>query len=175
MAKFDPQFPIVIWGDGAQARAHKIYWNKLDDDGRLVHEFHLEPEWEMKEYYTIDDKYRSREGYIVARYLVNEVVVLNDDSTLYTIFIKCDFEYGDTVFTKGHPSDKKIANLVNEINIMRALSAKLEDEKIKAMDILIKQVDMDSKLVQTARKSGKDLYDLQQAPPGFEQQQGETQ
>lgn len=159
MVKFDPQYELIIFGNGAQARAMRIIKDDPGEDGRIETEFHLEPTPEMKLYHDLDDKYRNHEGYIVARFLSSDVVPLNSDPVMKSSLIRCDFDYGDTPFTRPYPNPQILKGYIRENRILRGIVAKLEYEKLKALKRLNKITEEDVILIQTLRKAGRDLYE----------------
>lgn len=168
MPRFSPQLTNVWFGDGAQAKAVKIIPSIRGTDGQMETEFHLLPSWEMKQYYGLDDRYRNKEGFIVVRFLSADVLPLNLDPTINTVMVMSDLNCGDTPFTRGYPDKKLIDDHVNENRILRSIVAKLEEEKIKALERLDIEMDQDVKIILTSRKAGKDLYQMGLVP-GYSQ------
>lgn len=162
--KHEPQWPIIVFGNGVQAKAKRILPNIMEDTGIIVTDFHFVPTRPMEDYYNIKGADLNREGLITERYPQIDVIIppSKKGTTIKTVFILQDYEGGPTPLSERFPNTKLIQRYQAENKILKAKIASLEDDiqliLTRPEEYIKKRVAM----IKLARRAGGDMVD-----PGY--------
>jgi hypothetical protein len=160
MPRFEPQETIITFGDGFQAKAKRVIPGILGEDGEMETEIHMFPTSDMKRYHNIENGYRDpKDGMIKARYPSRMVKELNGDPIINTTLVLCDFECGDTIFTREYPDPNLLKGYVCDNRNYRAMVARLEDDKAKALKKFKQEQKDIVDIIRTQKQAGKDKYE----------------
>jgi hypothetical protein len=123
----EPQFTIVIFGDGCQARAVKIRTGVLDQEGNEYTEMWLVPSRPMLIYYNIPDSDFSGD-YIKRRYPSESIITLNDDPGINTKLVLKDYLGNDTIVSRKYPKVELLKAYRRQIELLKKINARLQKE-----------------------------------------------
>lgn len=164
----EPQYTIIMFGDGCQARAVKEIPNIIEDDGSEVTEFWLVPSEPMIDYHEINDQ--DWHGEVIRRrYLSTDIIPLNTDPAINTKLIIKDFEFRDTILSRKYPKTSYINELRKQIEIQKKIIAR-QNQQLKLLGTRQREfMDRYSDLVQSAAKARQHVRSDEE----IEQQGGE--
>ena len=128
---YPDSWPIVIFGDGNQARARRVIPSEKDESGIIMTTFYLALSPHMKDYYNIKNKDLNKEGLMKVSY--PQIMVMIPKSRkpqkMRTIFILQDFDGGNDAPLLGEfPNVMKVMRYQVENNILQAKVASLEND-----------------------------------------------
>lgn len=128
--KFEPQWHIVVFGNGIVAKAKRVIQWIMEDNGIIITEFHISPSPEMMDYYNLKGADLNREGLIVVKYPQIEVIEpeTKKGTIIRTFFILPDFEGGATPLTEMYPETKIIQRFQVEDKMLKSKIASLEED-----------------------------------------------
>lgn len=172
MALSTPERPIVVFGDGAQARASKILRNIVEEDGTEVTEFWLLPTPEMKAYYRIPEDELTADGEVIWRCPEYWYEILNIDPGMSTILVFVTFTYSSTRLIDNKSQLQEIERLQVAYRQAQGEIANLREKLKLATQRFEEHFKENLKLVEMAK--GKRPLN-QMIPEEYEQEMGEAE
>lgn len=166
--KYEPRFPVVNFGNGAQAKAKRIIPNILTDSGIIVTEIHFAPTPHMIDYYNFRGNDFNKEGLIVERYPQIGIIVPEPKrgTMIRSLFVLSDYEGRKTPLSDRFPDTKLIQRFQVEKRILTAKIAALENDIHIIMTRPGEYIKRAARRIKAAREAAGDIV-----MPGFSPEQ----